>query len=67
MNAQVDRPYIATLAHATAHEISALREARAHLAAADGINQGRSLLDGMIREREHKLTLMTTQMEAGHA
>lgn len=64
---RADRPYIATLAHATAHEITALREARKRLGHAAGINHGRQILDEMVREAEQKLFLMATQMEAGHA
>lgn len=64
---RADRPYIASLAHATAHEITALREARKRLGRAAGINHGRQILDEMVREAEQKLFLMATQMEAGHA
>lgn len=62
---QQQRQAIASLAHATAHEVIALRDARRRLGMA-GVHQGNAILDTMIRERQHKVALMADQV-AGHA
>lgn len=59
------RQAIASLAHATAHEVIALRDARRRLGKA-GIHQAGAILDTMIRERQHKVALMADEV-AGHA
>lgn len=59
------RQAIASLAHATAHEVIALRDAQRRLRMA-GFHQGDTILDTMIRERQHKVALMADEV-AGHA
>lgn len=71
MPRDIDRPRIASLAHATAHEITALREVDRRIKAAvlgdaPTITQVQAILAGMIRDRERKCALMADQV-AGHA
>lgn len=69
---RVTRQQIASLAHATAHEVAALRAAKARLAKAsvqsDDFIQSVALaeLEDMIREREIRIAMMADEV-AGHA
>lgn len=70
-HAPIRRQHIASLAHAKAHEVIALREAKARLAklsvAPDDFIQSAALveLEDMIREREVAIALMADAV-AGH-
>lgn len=60
------RQQIASLAHATAHEVCALRTARDLIQPSMDASDVQRLLDGMIDSRQHTIALMADRV-VGHA
>lgn len=62
----IERRTIASLAHATAHEVVALREAQQRLDDCISLDEFRAVLFDMVRQRQDKVALMADEV-IGHA
>lgn len=62
-----DRPWIASLAHAKAHEVSALRGLRDAITAEHSVGDVVALINERIAVLQADVARMATQMEPGHA